>query len=220
MVRFIPTHVGYTPASPAPKTVPCRFIPTHVGYTSKLDYGRSIFFGSSPRMWGIRFVIIFISYNIRFIPTHVGYTAACEDLIRITFRFIPTHVGYTTLLFPLICRLTGSSPRMWGIHYGRYVIWESFTVHPHACGVYGTLHHSGGCIYPVHPHACGVYLLHCLVHGVSSRFIPTHVGYTFSFGGSGSFLSGSSPRMWGIPRVPCSKDCTIPVHPHACGVYP
>ena len=76
---------------------------------------------------------------------------------------------------------------------------------------------SGGCV-PVHPHACGEYL----------RRVEQLVE-----------LTGSSPRVWGIPVLRLYQSMSVrfiptrvgntaryakrrrllPVHPHACGEY-
>ena len=55
-----------------------------------------------------------------------------------------------------------------------------YTVHPHACGVYDKAQYDPANVIAVHPHACGVYARIQILRQISTRFIPTHVGYTFS----------------------------------------
>ena len=51
-----------------------RFIPTHVGFTHTNLAEPKRILGSSPHMWGLRFLCQ-LTVNIRrFIPTHVGFT--------------------------------------------------------------------------------------------------------------------------------------------------
>ena len=134
----------------------------------------------------------------------------------IVIGFIPTHVGNTGqgVAMP---KLTGSSPRMWGILQspGGSVCTDRF-IPTHVGNTAGVVDFF--CAMPVHPHACGEYM--------SSRL-------------SVSISVGSSPRMWGIlaatPRASgCDRfipthvgntpaeqgeDQSAPVHPHACGEY-
>ena len=55
IARFIPTRVGYTLCCITFLKNPFRFIPTRVGYTHTQNTKSSLFLGSSPLAWGIRF---------------------------------------------------------------------------------------------------------------------------------------------------------------------
>ena len=63
-----------------------RFIPTHVGFTLKTDLDGLLKPGSSPRMWGLRCMVIISCAGIRFIPTYVGFTLASgiETALRLS----------------------------------------------------------------------------------------------------------------------------------------
>ena len=134
--------------------------------------------------------------------------------------------------------LYGSSPRMWGtqaLESGRQQLKRFIpthvgnsaqgqherpnrTVHPHACGELGSGYYGMREFGGSSPRMWGTLTHHAPPFG-RGRFIPTHVGNSFSqsrrrqYGPvhphacgelmpmpiSGSSLSGSSPRMWGTP---------------------
>ncbi len=173
--RFIPTRVGNTHPKRIKKSRPTVH-PHACG-----EYGSSAgsnpgYYGSSPRVWGIRCHQRFPSWLHRFIPTRVGNTYNCGLFVTHCIRFIPTRVGntlpklQTPSLFqvhPHACgeyynwgdtykRLVGSSPRVWGIRFvgNRQTCSPRFI--PTRVG-------NTNCVvtsppyYGVHPHACGEY---------------------------------------------------------------
>ena len=113
--------------------------------------------------------------------------------------------------------MSGSSPRVWGIHYVAPSCYRRSWFIPTRVGN-TTARRCSAAPRPVHPHACGEYLnssrRRCLAFGSSPRvwgillnlapiplplrFIPTRVGNT---GPDGTDAS------------------EVPVHPHACGEY-
>ena len=118
---------------------------------------------------------------------------------------------------PEFTLLSGSSPRVWGIHSPYQLCRLSVRFIPTRVG-----NTPSPCALPVrcavHPHACGEYVYNQAVKMASD---------------------GSSPRVWGIrnhvnfPAVLCrfiptrvgntseraTELTTYPVHPHACGEY-
>ena len=222
LIRFIPTRVGYTSKFQHSE----RFRPVHphsrgVYAARKLDFWEAFgssplawgipwnaaqkqgkTFGSSPLAWGIRSavltstsefavhphsrgvysaipVICFNRYTVhphsRGVYLHQGY------LTLSPLRFIPTRVGYTMFWQTVQFRRNGSSPLAWGIL-------PRFLDYPLAC--------------KVHPHSRGVYTTKASLIELSTRFIPTRVGYTARAIASHLQKSGSSPLAWGIPPSP------------------
>ena len=146
----------------------------HVLYLSPL----MICSGSSPRMWG----------------THLPGLLKCRPI-----RFIPTHVGNTPLLRPRRIRRP---------------------VHPHACGEHSSTIRKHATRIGSSPRMWGT--LQAVQTGLSGvRFIPTHVGNTMRGRVRAGLASvhphacgehrteymkmrrsrGSSPRMWGTPKM-------------------
>jgi len=80
IVRFIPTHVGNTPAGP-PAAVAAPVHPHACGEHNRDIRDPETGNGSSPRMWGTHFDILSHLLSLRFIPTHVGNT----DVMRPNF---------------------------------------------------------------------------------------------------------------------------------------
>ena len=213
--RFIPTHVGNTSSS-------CLFFSLssvhphacgeHIIYLKPICQRN----GSSPRMWGTQDLMCREFVTGRFIPTHVGNTAARE---RPQFR-APVHphaCGEHLLQDKLLLLVLGSSPRMWGTlrqpghkplssrfiptHVGNTstvsLIVLFSTVHPHACGEHAVFDSSLHSVFGSSPRMWGTpFFLASLT--ATNRFIPTHVGNTFS----ASFFT-----------------FTLSVHPHACGEH-
>ena len=139
--------------------------------------------GSSPRMWGLRL----LPPAMLHLPTVHPHVCG----VYMTRRKISTVSN-------------GSSPRMWGLqictngkgtHYRFIPTYVGFTAR-------GELSASG---QSVHPHVCGVYGHNLYPCGGTGRFIPTYVGFTAYSRTAGQFLAGSSPRMWGLPSVPCRR---------------
>jgi len=130
--------------------------------------------GSSPRMWGTRYLFFLRKIFERFIPTHVGNTSllfatpkpctvhphACGE------HYVP---GCVHLTHP------GSSPRMWGTHRPLCHDMSQLRFIPTHVGNTNAAGNQD-LARAVHPHACGEHILFPLVvlYGV-----------------------GSSPRMWG-----------------------
>ena len=152
----------------------------------------------------------------RFIPTRVGNT--CNWRFAASSIAVHPHAcGEYTQQLPLRFQLTGSSPRVWGIHIqGRYGAYACRFIPTRV----GNTFQKAGEIFvrSVHPHACGEYDAAC-------RELMD--------------AAGSSPRVWGIPVsagthhtsrrfIPTRVGNThpaadrfhrSPVHPHACGEY-
>ena len=147
-------------------------------------------------MWGLHELTLNERKRLRFIPTYVGFTACAgapdwtadgssprmwglptaftQNSMRM--RFIPTYVGFTA------CERCGN---------------RCTSVHPHACGVYGTARTASADPTGSSPRMWGLHLV-SVGHVRPFRFIPTYVGFTL-------------PRRC-QPRSPA-------VHPHVCGVY-
>ena len=118
-LRFIPTHVGNSPA----------FLPVsgttavHPHACGELRSGSEILRrhpGSSPRMWGTQGAHVPGIESCRFIPTHVGNSASGMNILIP----IPVHPHACGELFrPEITVITrrGSSPRMWGTLFNYYI---------------------------------------------------------------------------------------------------
>ena len=116
-----------------------------------------------------------------------------------TARFIPTHVGNT----PPVTSPSGSG-----------------TVHPHTRGEHIFVHWSARYGVGSSPHTWGTHSNGCIVHLVI-RFIPTHVGNTFSthfasryvavhphtrgehmlYQANQAIHTGSSPHTWGTQTI-------------------
>ena len=96
--------------------------------------------------------------------------------ILLDHRFIPTHVGNT--------------------HCG-WLLLATASVHPHACGEHGCVPHGFHLHYGSSPRMWGT-RVHHPGSALCPRFIPTHVGNTYS-----SIVRGSMSA----------------VHPHACGEH-
>ncbi len=193
-----------------------RFIPTRVGNTNPSLMTAPQNTGSSPRVWGIRCLDPALWKPARFIPTRVGNTAMFFTLSNAA----PVHPHacgeYSTVLM-LFQFFHGSSPRVWGIPHRDRVSTARVRFIPTRVGNTATTVAEVQAI-TVHPHACGEY----------DNNSPTY-----------SSSSGSSPRVWGIPRfgqsqtfrcrfIPTRVGNTtgdkapgkaLSVHPHACGEY-
>ncbi len=111
-VRFIPTHVGNThhlhgwywllPVHP-------HACGEHIAARLQIE----LLNGSSPRMWGTRFVRAKQSRRWRFIPTHVGNTIFSTGIYF--FNSVHPHAcGEHPVHHLFHAGNCGSSPRMWG----------------------------------------------------------------------------------------------------------
>ncbi len=177
----------------------------------------SVWFGSSPRLWGTLDHLVFLLFVHRFIPTPVGNThyAPGDSLQRAVHpHACGEHGGIGTGMTPQL----GSSPRLWGtqLRQPAGIYPRRFIPTPvgNTAAVNIPLAQS-----TVHPHACGEH---------------------FKRVGAALDSIGSSPRLWGThdPIVLCNDDrrfiptpvgntkrgqawrSGIAVHPHACGEHP
>ena len=213
--RFIPTHVGNTPAGAPPPR--CASVHPHAcGEHDGEIRGRNGSLGSSPRMWGTLVDTVGEGRMLRFIPTHVGNThrrPSPSDRQSVHPHACGEHGVHPYVRLSVI----GSSPRMWGTpkpgararlaarfiptHVGNTPVSARQagypSVHPHACGEHRRLRVSNICGVGSSPRMWGT-LREQVQPAADARFIPTHVGNTY-----GPFLSS------------CSKS----VHPHACGEH-
>ncbi len=129
-------------------------------------------------MWGTRPDPRRHDPDDRFIPTHVGNTYFHTRHSSI-MTVHPHACGEHVLKRFCVALVTGSSPRMWGTHRG-------VRRHPRVSRFIPT--HVGNTTQitksqrkvPVHPHACGEH------------------SYCFCIF---SFITGSSPRMWGTHNM-------------------
>ncbi len=234
--RFIPTHVGNTPA----RRSRLEALPVHPHACGEHVMPMALAIssgGSSPRMWGTRKHRRVGEPGLPVHPHACGEHPAPSSSPppasgssprmwgtprpgrhrTATCRFIPTHVGNTSRRYSRGRGSAGSSPRMWGtrlvsvggVRYRRFI--------PTHVGNTAETCTSEG-VYPVHPHACG-----------------EHAGRFHGPEGNG----GSSPRMWGtrVSRLQALYDTRFipthvgntteqpgiwngtPVHPHACGEH-
>ncbi len=209
--------------------------------------------GSSPRMWGtpVRRVTGWqISW---FIPTHVGNTMPCSSAG--SWPTVHPHAcgEHNTAGCASPC-LIGSSPRMWGTpddviayrlhrrfiptHVGNTAkpkkLVSANSVHPHACGEHLPPHLLVQFPCGSSPRMWGTLSLSVWADR-ESRFIPTHVGNTYTivqiasihtvhphacgehsiFRRSLNCRIGSSPRMWGtrmLANVNIQEARFIPTH--------
>ncbi len=171
--RFIPTHVGNTPALAAP--IPRSPVHPHAcGEHQVVVVAVLAQTGSSPRMWGTRRRAETRPAEPRFIPTHVGNTNRAPRT-HAPFPVHPHACGehFRASWFAEI--EPGSSPRMWGTLTIRGRVPGCVRFIPTHVG--NTYRFGGRSLDPsVHPHACGEH----------KKLVPTALG-----------VAGSSPRMWG-----------------------
>ena len=176
--RFIPTHVGNTLSS-SWILIDIAVHP-HACGEHWLNY-RPVTYqtGSSPRMWGTHLRRRKRDVVQRFIPTHVGNTQP-STTHPLPGSVHPHACGeHITGAAPLASP-TGSSPRMWGTpdavdrcrQYSRFIPTHVGNTGKNVVAVVDGA---------VHPHACGE-------HGKRSAIQKQR--------------TGSSPRMWGTPRLP------------------
>ena len=194
-----------------------RFIPTHVGFTAFVFVAEIFKGGSSPHMWGLRFAVKHRAAQERFIPTHVGFTISmrskcalargssphmwglrsCPSAPRTPFAVHPHTCGVYAISPSHKLRVCGSSPHMWGLlvlHLFRLILRRFIPTHVGFTRLMGL----AVCAVAVHPHTCGVY------SGANGYHKVTR---------------GSSPHMWGLRRTHFPRCPQCPVHPHTCGVY-
>ena len=214
-MRFIPTRVGNTPRGahrPAGRPVH----PHACGEYVSVEPSVIVWFGSSPRVWGIRLRRDHRGALARFIPTRVGNTVPSPG--RRPGRSVHPHAcGEYAVQHVAGSGPDGSSPRVWGIRSYRVRLARRWRFIPTRVG--NTIQGTGsGSVISVHPHACGEYIF--------TRSMPME-------------SVGSSPRVWGIRHIgfasrakgrfiptrvgntarPCACPPACAVHPHACGEY-
>jgi len=110
--RFIPTHVGNTYFS---QRINCDYSvhPHACGEHVIMHCGNTMYYGSSPRMWGTHIPDHTIPHYHRFIPTHVGNT--CRPHVRGVLAAVHPHACGEHPACPRPSPgMAGSSPRMWG----------------------------------------------------------------------------------------------------------
>ena len=213
--RFIPTCVGNT--APVISRMSRKSVHPHVrGEYRKSGMASSRARGSSPRAWGIQHLGHGRLVYQRFIPTCVGNTWLA-DWLEIESPVHPHVRGEYTYTLDDAARKGGSSPRAWGIR----MYWSN---------TLGRIRFIPTCVgntwladwleieSPVHPHVRGEYERAAVIW---------------------LFVSGSSPRAWGIPSLLYGAACPdrfIPtcvgntvhscliclmnsVHPHVRGEY-
>ena len=154
-----------------------RFIPTYVGFTYVFSNSAYRLTGSSPHTWGLPVFLRLPVERLRFIPTYVGFTNTrcpirsrqCGSsphtwgllvngrAIGQTWRFIPTYVGFTKCAAHVGVVIIGSSPHTWGLRVSQ---------NPVKPGIGGSS-----------PHTWGLQI-NAVDGRVTSRFIPTYVGFT------------------------------------------
>jgi len=174
--RFIPTHVGNTPA-PKVGYLPVLVHPHTRGEHDRWSDAKLLEYGSSPHTWGTRWWLRPRSPVLRFIPTHVGNTIG-HPLIRRLLAVHPHTRGEHAPLRQGSRRDSGSSPHTWGTLHVllRHMLRDRFI--PTHVGNTKTI---SLLTVPltVHPHTRGE---HCMMAASSMTMI------------------GSSPHTWGTPH--------------------
>ena len=215
MLRFTPTPVGNTRSA----TAASRLYAVHphaCGEYRLKKQRRGRVSGSPPRLWGIQHLRPTGRRAHRFTPTPVGNTRGIVQ--RDGAVTVHPHACGEYLTQLLRHRLVGGSPpRLWGIRRRRRPrdAKRRFTPTPVGNTEFWALPTLS---VSVHPHACGEYSRPSSALGL---------------------LSGSPPRLWGIPALSpymarCQRFTPTPVgntifslsmlslltvHPHACGEY-
>ncbi len=151
-----------------------RFIPTHVGNTVWLGFS-AVIVTVHPHACGEHVLSSDFRHLVGGSSPRMWGTRDFADRIAEFYRFIPTHVG-NTLQVPV-----GAAQRL---------------VHPHACGEHQFSADKRRLPSGSSPRMWGTPRRQWS-SARSSRFIPTHVGNTFSARSMAPMVPGSSPRMWG-----------------------
>ena len=197
-----------------------RFIPTCVGFMFRCLRVWGQLLGSSPRAWGLwrRWHVQLLPS--RFIPTCVGFMPYTSP----KFQSITVHPhvrGVYLCTHTRRSRISGSSPRAWGLYSssrgrvpgGRFIptcvgfmiySWRNaaiHAVHPHVRGVYVSSASNSATWYGSSPRAWGLYSYPIGVRWCL-RFIPTCVGFMIFRKLSTASRIGSSPRAWGLSFPP------------------
>ena len=197
---------------------------------------RSIWPGSSPRMWGTLPASASPSPPVRFIPTHVGNTSG-RTRRRLRGPVHPHACGEHGVALALLGPGFGSSPRMWEHLPAFSRVIDPFGSSPRMWGTqlpavrarrparFIPTHVGNTTVRPcrrtgpaVHPHACGEHLRSRHADREKSRFIPTHVGNT-QRGRQHLGARTVHPTHVGNTRTGRWQRIRSAVHPHACGEH-
>ncbi len=216
-LRFIPTHVGNTAATPPPHAT--KSVHPHArGEHDGVEVAVFEKHGSSPRTWGTLHLMLTDNHHERFIPTHVGnthYWLTVSPWQPVHPHARGEHLAEEGGRWPHV----GSSPRTWGTHQ---LTWPpmhpSWFIPTHVGNTNADLVHCGR--LAVHPHARGEHIkvLESIVacsgssprtwgtrpciqrRAVPGRFIPTHVGNTSCLP-AGNFTNSVHPHARGEHKV-------------------
>ena len=172
--------------------------------------------GSSPRVWGALTRCRLTVFRRRLIPTCVGST--CWAILSACAWAAHPHVcGEHSSVRASKSTLFGSSPRVWGAQEGRSDGAPAPRLIPTCVGSTDITHYNSP-ENSAHPHVCGEHSHQSALVGV---------------------CGGSSPRVWGAPRlirgrgrflrlIPtcvgstlcCGCECHfLTAHPHVCGEH-
>ena len=110
--RFIPTPVGNT-ATVCGLRSPRSVHPHACGEHGRIEFLQCFKGGSSPRLWGTRYIGGGGSGFLRFIPTPVGNTLIGPPALRVAWVH-PHACGEHDSKNKSLRILLGSSPRLWG----------------------------------------------------------------------------------------------------------
>ena len=153
--------------------------PHACGERNVLNMYAPVLHGSSPRLWGTGVHALHGNVIFRFIPTPVGNGSTnAASCFRCAVH--PHACGERLPNYAQSLRRDGSSPRLWGTVHGYPRFFQQFRFIPTPVGN-GSRARSDGPRMPVHPHACG------------ERSYPIC---------GSSWISGSSPRLWGTAQQP------------------
>jgi len=172
--RFIPTCVGNITGLPSSRTQ--KPVHPHVcGEHVHQHICISLYFGSSPRVWGTCPAGHTTVHIKRFIPTCVGNIWASPQRKRLA------------AVHPHVC---GEHSPTWGggIIVNRFIPTCVGNMRPQTKHVVALA---------VHPHVCGEHELKDQQSLGVPRFIPTCVGNMAGTAGTVIGYAGSSPRVWG-----------------------
>ena len=110
--RYIPTLVGRFPMC-TPSGVE---ITVHPHACGEIFHAIRLFiprFGTSPRLWGDSFSLIYVDRDLRYIPTLVGRLHYLRS-IHYHFTVHPHACGEITSEDRIVYQAGGTSPRLWG----------------------------------------------------------------------------------------------------------
>ncbi len=214
--RFIPTRVGTTCLRGCGGTL-LSVHPHACGDYAPLEGCTCGYYGSSPRVWGLRIGAMIIAFlNPGSSPRVWGLRGQGADGV-VEARFIPTRVGTT---------YNDASP--WGLP----------AVHPHACGDY-IMAPPAPVVNPgSSPRVWGLRSTTCPRRSLTGSS-PRVWGLRVREFDVVDVACGSSPRVWGLRRVATAgygglrfiptrvgttpqmkgREPPTSVHPHACGDY-